>query len=54
MPAVETRLDPFPDTMATGVRLRRAHVRALGGRSVCPASSSKQRYAPVAAASLEA
>ena len=53
MPAADTRPEPFPDTTATGVWPRRAQVRALGGRSVCPASSSKQRYAPVAAASLE-
>ncbi len=54
MPAADIRPEPFPDTTATGVRPRRAQVRALGGRSVCPASSSKQGYAPVAAASLEA
>ena len=33
---------------------RRPRVRAFGGRRACPASSSKQMYAPVAAASLEA
>jgi hypothetical protein len=46
--------EPFPETTATGVWPRRAQVRAFGGRRDCPASSSKQRYAPVAAASLEA
>ena len=53
-PAADTRPEPFPDTTATGVWPRRAQVRAFGGRRDCPASSSKHRYAPVAAASLEA
>ena len=52
-PATETRPEPLPDTLTTGVRPRGAQVRALGGRRFCPASSSKQIYAPVAAASLE-
>jgi hypothetical protein len=54
MPATDTRPEPFPDTMATGVWPRRAQVRAFGGRRDCPASSSKHKYAPVTAASLEA
>ena len=54
MPAADTRPEPFPDTATTGVRPRRPQVRAFGGRSVWPASSSKHRYAPVTAANLEA
>ncbi len=36
MPAADTRPEPFPDTATTGVRPRRAQVRAFGGRSVPP------------------
>jgi hypothetical protein len=32
----------LPDTDTTGVTPRRDQVRAFGGRSDCPASSSKQ------------
>ena len=51
-PATDTRPEPLPDTFTTGVCPRRAQVRAFGGRRFCPASSSKQIQAPVAAASL--
>ena len=51
-PAPDTRPEPLPQTVTTGVCPRRAQVRAFGGRRFCPASSSKQAYAPVAAASL--
>ena len=52
-PATETR----PRALAAapsppGCAPRRAQVRAFGGRRFCPASSSKQIHAPVAAASL--
>jgi hypothetical protein len=45
LPATDTRPEPFPDTVATGVWPRRAQVRAFGGRSDCPASSSKHKRA---------
>ena len=51
-PATDTRPEPFPQTVTTGVCPRRPQVRAFGGRRFCPASSSKTIHAPVAAASL--
>ena len=50
MPATDRR-PALPETRVTGVRPRRAQVRAFPGRSDCPASSSKQtprRSAPLA------
>jgi hypothetical protein len=49
-PAIDTRPDPFPDTDTTGVTPRLDQVRAFGGLSDCPASSSKQTHAPRARA----
>src|SRR6266545_4324864 len=41
---METRPDPLPDTVMIGVCPRRDHVRAFGGRRVCPASSSRPAW----------
>ncbi|GAA4982717.1 hypothetical protein GCM10025734_04180 [Kitasatospora paranensis] len=47
--ATETRPEPRPETLTTGVIPRRPHVRPLGGLRVNPASSSKQIHPSQAA-----
>lgn len=51
-PVIETRPEPLPETLMTGVCPRRAHVLATGGRMTWPASAWKQIQAPCAAANL--
>jgi hypothetical protein len=46
------RPEPLPVTFTMGVLPRGAHVRALAGLSVCPASSAKQIHAPNLRATL--
>ncbi|MCW2946218.1 MAG: transposase [Actinoallomurus sp.] len=51
-PAIETRPEPLPETVTTGVVPRRDQVRALGGLRIRPASSSKQTHPSRTAAAL--